>query len=114
MLLVRLEVRVPSKTTVKVSCKGSGCPRGSFVKRSGKRPATLRFTKRHGSLKAGAKVVVLTTRTGYVSGYDTYASRGFGPPVLKERCKVPVNQQARPLPLVAARQRREQAVDLLR
>jgi PKD domain len=92
VLLVRLEVKVPSKTTVKVSCKGSGCPRGSFVKRSGKKGATLRFTKLHGSLRAGAKVVVLTTRTGYVSGYDTYVvRRGFRPPLLKERCKVSVN-----------------------
>jgi hypothetical protein len=97
--LVTLIVKVPSKTTVKVSCKGRGCPRGALKRRSKKKAATLRFDGLRGSVRAGAKIVVLTSRPGHISAYDTYIVRGdYRGPVLRERCRRPGARAAQRCP----------------
>jgi PKD repeat protein len=97
--LVVLIVKVPSKTTVKVSCNGRGCPRGTLKKRSkSKKGAVLRFTGLKGSVRAGAKISVVTTRPGHITAYDTYLVRGGGKsPLLREGCKPPGSKKVRAL-----------------
>jgi PKD domain len=96
--LVILVVKVPAKTTVSVTCKGSGCPRGTFTKRSRKKAAQLRFTKLRGSVRAGAKIIVVTKRAGHVPAYDVYTVRGGKRrPLLREGCKPPGAKKARAL-----------------
>jgi hypothetical protein len=96
--LVALIVRVPSKTAVTVSCKGRGCPSQKMRKRSRKRAATLTFAFVKRSVRAGAKLTVVTTRAGHTPAYDVYTIRGHNQsPALKEGCKPPGAKQQRPL-----------------
>ena len=96
--LVVLIVRVPSKTTVTVSCKGRGCPSQKMRKRSRKRPATLNFAGVKASVRAGAKLTVITTRPGHTPAYDIYTIRGNNQrPVIREGCKPPGAKKQRPL-----------------
>jgi PKD repeat protein len=86
--LVALIVKVPSRTTVSVHCAGRGCPRGTFKKHTGKKKGRLVFDKLHGSVRAGAKITVVSTRKGHITAFDTYLVRGNGrSPVLREQCK---------------------------
>jgi hypothetical protein len=88
--VVALYVSVPARTTVKVTCKGRGCPHGTFVKRSGKRATQLRFSKFRGFLKAGAKITVISSRNGSIAEYFTYTVRGgHREPLKRKRCKAP-------------------------
>ena len=94
--LVTLIVKVPSKTTVKVTCKGGGCPRGTVTKRTRKKGGKLRFDGLKGSVRAGAKITVLTSRAGHLSAYDTYLVRGgYRAPLLRERCRRPGSKASR-------------------
>ena len=67
MTVVAFTVKVPSKTSVAVTCKGRGCPRGTFRQRSARRRATLMtFRALKGNLRAGAKINVdLSQRPGH-------------------------------------------------
>jgi hypothetical protein len=86
--VVALYVSVPARTTVKVTCKGRGCPHGTFVKRSKKKSTQLRFTKFRGFLKAGAKITVISYRQGSIAEYFIYTVRGdHKPPLKRKRCK---------------------------
>jgi PKD repeat protein len=94
--VVALYVSVPARTTVKVTCKGRGCPRGTFVKRSGKRATQLRFNKFRGFLKAGAKITVISSRNGSIAEYFTYTVRGdHKEPLKRKRCKAPGSKKYR-------------------
>ena len=78
--LVNFTVAVPSRTTVTVKCKGRGCPRGTFRKRSGKKKAVLRFTKLKGNLRAGSKISIIFSRPGHITGWDTITHPREQPP----------------------------------
>jgi hypothetical protein len=87
--VVALYVTVPSHTTVKITCKGRGCPHGKFVRSSGKKRSTeLRFKKFRGRLMAGAKITVISYRHGSIAQYFTWGVRGhYKPPLKRKRCK---------------------------
>jgi PKD repeat protein len=88
--VVALYVRVPKRTTVRLLCSGHGCPSGKFLKRSGKHGAVLRFNGFRGNLHAGAKITVISSRTGSIAEYFTYKVRsGFKEPLKLKRCKAP-------------------------
>jgi large repetitive protein len=87
--VVALYVDVPRQTTVRIQCKGRGCPSGKFVKRSRKKRATLRFDGfAPSSLRAGAKLTVISSRPDSIAEYFTWKIRGDSQPPLKvKRCK---------------------------
>ena len=88
--VVALYVSVPARTTVKVTCKGRGCPHGTFVKRSKKKSTQLRFTRFRGFVKAGAKITVISSRNGSIAEYFTWTVRGdHKEPLKRKRCKAP-------------------------
>jgi PKD repeat protein len=88
--VVALYVRVPSRTTVRLLCVGHGCPKGKFLKHSGKKGAVLRFGGFHGNLHAGSRITVVSSRTGSIAEYFTYKVRsGYKEPVKRKRCKAP-------------------------
>jgi PKD repeat protein len=88
--LVALLVKVPARTTVTVKCTGRGCPKGTFKKRTKKKAGTLTFDKLKGSVRAGARITVVSAHTGHVTAYDTYIVRGGERgPLLREQCKLP-------------------------
>ena len=68
-------LKTPAKTSVAVSCKGRGCPRGTFHKRTRKKGATLGFPQLKASLHAGAKVNIIFTKAGRITGWDVITRR---------------------------------------
>ncbi len=78
--LTRFTVQVPSKTSLAVRCSGSGCPRGTFRRRSTKKAALLTFSGLTGILRAGAKISIIITRPGHLTGWDTITVRGGASP----------------------------------
>jgi PKD domain-containing protein len=84
--VVGFTIKTPAQTSVAVSCKGHGCPHGTFHKRTRKKAATLVFSKLTGNLRAGAKVNIVFTRTGRITGWDVYTV-GRGKTSLREGCK---------------------------
>jgi large repetitive protein len=90
IVLNTFAVKVPSRTSVAVSCKGGGCPRGTFHKRSKKKRALLSFGKVTGSLHAGAKINIVYTKPGRMTGWDVVIVRGGKRHILiREGCKPP-------------------------
>jgi hypothetical protein len=81
-------VESPAKTLITVTCKGRGCPRGAFRKRTHKKRATLSFPAIPGNLRAGAKINVLYATPGRITGWDTITVRGNTQRVvIKNGCK---------------------------
>jgi PKD repeat protein len=88
--VLNFTVAVPSRTSVTVKCKGRGCPRGTFRKRSKRKKAVLRFPKLDGNLRAGAKISIIFIRPGHITGWDTITIRGdYRRTVRREQCKLP-------------------------
>jgi hypothetical protein len=85
--LVSFTVKTPAQTSVAVTCKGRGCPRGTFRKRTRKKAATLTFPKLRGSLHAGAKINIVFAKTGRITGWDVITVRP-GKTALREGCKL--------------------------
>jgi hypothetical protein len=84
--VVSFTLKTPAKTSVAVSCKGRGCPHGTFHKRTHKKGATLGFPQLKANLHAGAKVNIIFARAGRITGWDVITVRG-GKTSLREGCK---------------------------
>jgi PKD repeat protein len=84
--VVSFTLKTPAKTSVAVSCKGRGCPHGTFHKRTRKKGATLGFPQLKANLHAGAKVNIIFARAGRITGWDVITVRG-GKTALREGCK---------------------------
>jgi hypothetical protein len=85
---------------VSVHCAGRGCPRGTFRKHTGKKKAgRLVFDKLRGSVRAGAKITVVSKRTGHITAFDTYIVRGKKrSPLLREQCQWGARKKPRACP----------------
>jgi hypothetical protein len=91
IMLVDLTITIPKNTSLAVTCKGSGCPRGTFRRHSKKtKGARFTFGQLERRLGAGARITVIFKRPGYVTGWDTITVRGSGKDrtVLREGCKL--------------------------
>jgi PKD repeat protein len=89
-------VTVPKSTSVAVTCKGSGCPRGTFRKKARKKKAALGFPQLEDRrLGGGAKINVIFKRPGYITGWDTITIRRTGRDrtVIREGCKFSAAQK---------------------
>jgi PKD repeat protein len=92
IVVVGFTAKTPSNTSVAVSCKGSGCPRGTFRKRTGKKGKTLSFGQLNGGLRAGAKINVIFAKKGRLTGWDLITVRP-GKTSLHEGCKLSSKQR---------------------
>jgi PKD repeat protein len=92
IVVVAFRVKTPAKTSVAVSCKGAGCPRGTFRKKTRKKGATFGFSQLKGSLHAGAKINVVFAKKGRYTGWDVITVRG-GKTSLLEGCKLSGKQK---------------------
>ncbi len=70
----RLFVRTPARATVKITCKGKSCPKGTTRKRAAK-TQRLRFKKFERLFPAGTLITVSVTRSGYVGQQTTIKVR---------------------------------------
>jgi hypothetical protein len=92
IVVVGFTIKTPSKTSVAVRCKGSGCPSGTFRKRTAKKGKTLSFPQLNGGLRAGAKINVIFTKKGRYTGWDLITVRP-GRTSLHEGCKLSSKQK---------------------
>jgi PKD repeat protein len=92
IVVVAFRVETPARTSVAVSCKGKGCPRGTFRRKTGKKGATFKFSQLNGSLHAGAKINVLFAKKGRITGWDVITIRS-GKTSLREGCKFSSKQK---------------------
>ena len=89
-------VTVPKSTSVAVTCKGRGCPRGTFRKKSRQKKAALGFPQLEGRrLWGGARINVIFKRSGYITGWDVITIRRTGADrtVIREGCKFSSRQK---------------------
>jgi PKD repeat protein len=86
-----LVVRTPAKSTAKVTCKGSKCPKDARA--ASKRTATtkrLRFKSFERSFPAGTLITVTVTRPGYIGQHTTIKVRkGLRRYIRRDRCLRP-------------------------
>jgi PKD repeat protein len=95
--VVSFTLKTPSQTSVAVSCKGRGCPHGTFHKRTRKKSATLGFPKLKASLHAGAKINIIFAKAGRITGWDVITIRG-GRTALREGCRPRGAKKQKPCP----------------
>ena len=70
----RLFVRTPAGATVKITCRGQNCPKGTTRKRAPK-TQRLRFKKFERSFPAGTLIALTVTRSGYIGQHTTIKIR---------------------------------------
>jgi large repetitive protein len=90
-----LRVRAPKGTKVLVMCKGKGCPKK--VSKRGKGRA-LRFKAFERRFKAGTKLIVRTTKPGFIGRQATFVMRSGKRPKRVDRCMFPGATTARKCP----------------
>ena len=94
----RLVVRTPAKATVKIKCKGRGCPKGTTKKRTAK-TRRLRFKKYERSFRAGTVITVTVTRSGYIGQYTSIKIRNkLRRYIRRDRCVFPSARKPLPCP----------------
>jgi hypothetical protein len=80
-------VRAPRKATIVVRCKGKSCPAKRWSRAWNLRKKTLtRMGRFERSLRAGVKLTVLVTRSGYVGKRTTFVIRKGAAPARSDRC----------------------------
>ena len=84
--------QVPRGATVKVTCKGKGCPKGltrkGYTKRKAPSTVTLaKFIKK--PLRAGIKITVVVSKPDAISAVKTLTVRAGKKPLISTRCQPP-------------------------
>jgi hypothetical protein len=80
-------VRAPRTASIRVRCKGRGCPASSWSRAWNLRKKTLtRMGRFERSLRAGVKITVQVTRKGYVGKRTTFVIRRGAAPTRSDRC----------------------------
>ena len=91
--LRRLTVRAPPDSTVRVSCRGRGCPYRTAVRHLTRSSMTVRAMAGR-SLRAGTVIELRVTAPGRIGKYTRFRIRARRRPARVDRCLVP--QQPRP------------------
>jgi streptogramin lyase len=83
-------MKPPSGTTIRVTCKGRGCPRKRTVKvQRGKRQVKLTKFVRRAKLKPGARLEVRVTQPGTIGKVRRITVRSGKPPRIQDLCLRP-------------------------
>jgi len=90
-----LRVQAPKGTTVLVICKGKGCPKKVSKRGQGR---TLRFKAFERRLRAGTKLIVRTTKLGFIGRQSSWTMRSGKRPKRVNRCLVPGAKNATKCP----------------
>ena len=83
----RLTVKAPKRARITISCSGKGCPKRRVV-RAGK-GKTLRLSPLETYLRAGVKLTITISRTGYISKVTTIKIRKAKAPLRSDLCREP-------------------------
>jgi PKD repeat protein len=86
--LVRiLSVRAPRGSSVRLRCRGKGCPAASVARTSATR--LVRFRRFERKLPAGVRLQVFVRQAGKIGKYTRFLIRGGKPPARVDRCLMP-------------------------
>jgi hypothetical protein len=83
----RLTVRAPKRARIRVTCSGKGCPKRGVTRKG--RGKHVRIAALQRSLRAGAKLTITVSRTGYISKVTTIKIRKGKAPLRRDRCRAP-------------------------
>ncbi len=89
-----MTVRAPKGSTVTVSCNGSGCP--GRLTRSGGHPTRLAKLER--VWRAGTRITVRVSRSGYVAKVTVITIRRGAAPARSDRCLYPGHKRTQKCP----------------
>jgi hypothetical protein len=84
-MIERLSVRAPRGVTIKVRCRGEGCPRRSLARSTA--VTRLRAFERH--LRAGIRLEIRVTLDGFIGKHTVIGIRRGKPPWRRDRCLFP-------------------------
>jgi PKD repeat protein len=87
-----LSVKAPRGASVRLRCRGAGCPKGMVAKTSARR--VVRFRRFERRLLAGITIEIFVRKPGFIGKYTRFKIRAGEPPARVDRCLVP--GQARP------------------
>jgi hypothetical protein len=80
--LTMLTVRAPKGARISVSCTGIGCPRSAPAQAA----EVTRLRAYEGQLRAGARLVIRVTRSGYIGKHTVIRIRRGKQPLRRDRC----------------------------
>ena len=82
-----LSVRAPRGSSVRIRCRGQGCPAATVARTSATR--LVRFHRFERRLRAGVKIELFVRQAGKVGKYTRFLIRGGKPPARLDRCLMP-------------------------
>jgi PKD domain len=82
-----LSVRAPRGSSVRVRCRGKGCPTAAIARTSATR--LVRFHRFERRLPAGVRLQVFVRKAGRIGKYTRFLIRGGKPPARVDRCLMP-------------------------
>jgi hypothetical protein len=88
-----LLVRAPKGARIRISCRGGGCPRRSFVIKAGLQAHATRIIRIHRfgrhTLRPGAAIEIRVTKRGDIGKFTRFRIRAGKPPRRVDRCILP-------------------------
>ena len=82
-----LSVRAPRGSSIRIRCRGKGCPAATVARTSATR--LVRFRRFERRLRAGVKLEIFVRKAGKVGKYTRFLIRGGKPPARMDRCLMP-------------------------
>jgi hypothetical protein len=83
----RLAVKAPKRTRITVQCSGQGCPKKRVARQARGKWITIPTLQTY--LRAGIKLTITVSRTGYISKVTTIRIRKAKAPLRSDLCRVP-------------------------
>jgi hypothetical protein len=82
-----LSVRAPRGSSVRVRCRGKGCPTATLARTSATR--VVRFHRFERRLRAGVRLELFVRKAGRIGKYTRFLIRAGKPPARIDRCLMP-------------------------
>ena len=82
-----LSVRVPRGASVRIRCRGKGCPVATIARTSATR--LVRFRQFERKLRAGVRLELFVRKAGRIGKYTRFLIRAGKPPARMDRCLMP-------------------------
>lgn len=83
----RLAVKAPKRTRITIRCSGKGCPKARVTRQA--RGKWIDVPALQTSLRAGIRLTITVSRTGYISKVTTIRIRKAKAPLRSDACRVP-------------------------
>ena len=91
--MTRLSVKAPPGVSIVVSCHGTTCPTHKLARAAG-----IRLRRFERELRAGTRLEITVTKSGYVGKWTTIVIRRGKAPRRRDRCVYPGPRDRVPCP----------------